>query len=63
MLAPLRSREQAEDVEPEVDGMKGRLADMLPAADMLLRKLLDWAGAELCLCRLLDTAAEGTLLY
>lgn len=45
MLGPLRSR-----VEEEVEGRKGRVAEMLFAADVLLTKLLDCGSAELCLC-------------
>lgn len=48
-MGPLRSR-----VEEEVGGRKGRVAEMLFAADVLadvlLRKLLDCGSAELCLC-------------
>lgn len=52
MLGPLRSRE-----DDEVQVMKGRVEEMLFAADML-RKLLDWGSDELGLCRLLEVAAE-----
>lgn len=52
MLGPLRSRE-----EEEVEGMKGRVAEMLFAADML-RKLLDWGTTELRLRWPLEEAAE-----
>lgn len=41
MLGPLRSREAEEEEEEEGGLMKGRGAEMLFTADMLLRKLLD----------------------
>ncbi len=50
MLGPLRSRE-----EEEVEGMKERVAGMLFAAD---RRMSDGGSVKLCLCCLLEEAAE-----